>query len=71
MKTVLLLGLLLQDGLSVDDFKKLQKDLRPPTGEAWRSIPWKLSLLSARDQAVVQSRPIFLWAMDGHPLGCT
>ena len=71
MISAFLLGLLLQDGLSVDDFRKLHRDLQPPTGEAWRTIPWKLTLLNARDQAARESKPVFLWAMDGHPLGCT
>jgi hypothetical protein len=38
---------------------------------AWRSIPWELDLLKAQRMAVEQSKPIFIWSMDGHPLGCT
>ena len=37
----------------------------------WRSIPWELDLLAAQKLSVEQSKPIFIWAMDGHPLGCT
>jgi hypothetical protein len=37
----------------------------------WRSIPWELDLLKAQRMAVEQSKPIFIWAMDGHPLACT
>lgn len=37
----------------------------------WRSIPWELDLLEAQRKAVEESKPIFIWAMDGHPLGCT
>jgi hypothetical protein len=37
----------------------------------WRSIPWELDLLTAQKLSVEQSKPIFIWAMDGHPLGCT
>jgi len=57
-------------GLSVDEFEKLHGELRPPTGEAWRSIPWKTSLLDAQATAAKERKPIFIWAMDGHPLGC-
>jgi hypothetical protein len=27
--------------------------------------------LSAQHSAAEQKKPIFIWAMDGHPLGCT
>lgn len=38
---------------------------------AWRSIPWELDLLKAQRLAIEKSKPIFIWSMDGHPLGCT
>ncbi len=37
----------------------------------WRTIPWEIDLVDAQKMAVEQSKPIFIWAMDGHPLGCT
>jgi hypothetical protein len=61
---------LLPDGLTLPEFEKLHKDLQPPKGEAWLSIPWKTSLLEARDAAAEQKKPILIWSMDGHPLGC-
>ncbi|HMO14711.1 MAG TPA: hypothetical protein PKD64_12600 [Pirellulaceae bacterium] len=42
-----------------------------PTDAPWRSIPWQIDLLEAQRLAVEQSRPLLIWAMDGHPLGCT
>lgn len=39
--------------------------------QAWLAIPWETDLTVARRKAVAQNRPIFLWEMDGHPLGCT
>jgi hypothetical protein len=39
--------------------------------ETWRTIPWKVSLIEAQAIAVRDRKPIFIWAMDGHPLGCT
>ena len=39
--------------------------------QAWLTIPWETDLTAARRKAVAQNKPIFLWEMDGHPLGCT
>ncbi len=52
-------------------FQKLHKKLQPSSDEAWRTIPWKISLLEAQKTAAKEQKPIFIWAMDGHPLGCT
>lgn len=53
------------------EFKELHKQLQPDPSEPWRTIPWKVSLLDAQQAAVKENKPIFIWAMDGHPLGCT
>jgi hypothetical protein len=39
--------------------------------EIWTSIPWHTSLWEARERAAAEGKPILLWEMDGHPLGCT
>ena len=39
--------------------------------EPWRTIPWEISLINAQNIAAREKKPIFIWAMDGHPLGCT
>lgn len=52
-------------------FKELHKQLRPAKDEPWLTIPWRISLLEAQKAAAKQGKPIFIWAMDGHPLGCT
>ena len=52
-------------------FKELHRQLRPSSEEPWLTIPWKLSVLDAQRIAAKQNKPIFIWAMDGHPLGCT
>ena len=57
--------------ISETDFRTLHKELQPAADEAWRTIPWKLSLLDAQRQAAAEKKPLFIWAMDGHPLGCT
>lgn len=37
----------------------------------WREIPWRPSFQEAIADAQRERRPILLWAMNGHPLGCT
>jgi hypothetical protein len=66
----LLLLLRADDGLSLEEFEKLHRDLQPVRDEAWRTVPWKISLLEARDLAIRERKPIFIWSMDGNPLGC-
>ena len=53
------------------EFNRLHKLLQPSPDEPWRTIPWKITLLDAQRTAAEQQKPIFIWAMDGHPLGCT
>ena len=57
--------------ITADEFQKLHRELRPAADAPWRSIPWKISLLDAQRQAIAEKKPLFIWAMDGHPLGCT
>jgi hypothetical protein len=52
-------------------FRELHAQLRPAADEPWRTIPWKIDLLDAQATAAKEKKPIFIWAMDGHPLGCT
>ena len=57
--------------LTEAEFQRLHEMLRPADDEPWLTIPWKVALLDAQRAAAQQERPIFIWAMDGHPLGCT
>ncbi len=43
-----------------------------PTEEEDRflKIPWRTNLLEARAEASEQKKPIFMWVMNGDPLGC-
>ena len=70
MRVLIAALLLLPDGLTVQEFEKLHKELQPPKDELWLSIPCKTNLLEARAAAAEQKKPIFIWSMDGHPLGC-
>ena len=42
-----------------------------PAELAWTAIPWRASFWSALSEAQASERPVLLWAMNGHPLGCT
>ncbi|MEO8496350.1 MAG: hypothetical protein ABI614_14880 [Planctomycetota bacterium] len=62
---------LLAGELSDAEFRRLHEELQPAADEPWRTIPWKISVLDAQRAAAKEKKPIFIWAMDGHPLGCT
>jgi hypothetical protein len=50
----------------------LRSVIRPKDEEAaWAKIPWRVDLTQARREAAAAGKPILLWEMDGHPLGCT
>ena len=53
------------------EFQKLHAELQPDNTALWRTVPWKTSVLDAQQAAADEQKPIFIWAMDGHPLGCT
>ncbi|HXI15247.1 MAG TPA: hypothetical protein VNM48_02665 [Chloroflexota bacterium] len=36
----------------------------------WASIPWQTDLWEAKRLAQETGKPIFMWAMNGNPLGC-
>jgi hypothetical protein len=45
--------------------------MRLTEGEcAWRNVDWLPSFGDAVARARAEGRPIFLWAMNGHPLAC-
>jgi hypothetical protein len=64
-------GLTEKEVLTEKEFDRLHAELQPPADAPWRSIPWKISLLEAQRESAREGKPIFIWAMDGHPLGCT
>lgn len=59
------------NGLTKAEFERLHRELQPSASAPWRTIPWKVALLDAQRTAARDHKPIFIWAMDGHPLGCT
>lgn len=39
--------------------------------DQWLSVGWRTNLMQARLEAQRLKRPMFLWVMNGNPLGCT
>ncbi len=57
--------------LTPADAAKLRSVIRPIAGEdPFDTIPWETNLWEARKKAAAAGKPILLWEMDGHPLGC-
>ena len=60
------------DPISPQQFPKMHALIKPKPDESkWEQIPWLVSLWEARQRAAAEGKPILLWEMDGHPLGCT
>ncbi len=56
--------------LSESDFKRLHSSLNPGQ-QTWKTIPWRIDLIQAQNEAAKQKKLLAIWTMDGHPLGCT
>lgn len=52
-------------------FERLHAELCPKKKGKWEQIPWTVDLLAARHRAIKAKKPLFMWSMNGHPLGCT
>ncbi len=57
--------------LDAAGFERLRREILPESSERWLSVPWYTDLLAARDVAAGLNRPLFLWAMNGHPIGAS
>ena len=58
--------------LNTDNYK-MWKDFIKPTGKelAWVQIPWRSTFYDGLIDADNNQKPLLLWVMNGHPLGCT
>ncbi len=56
-------------GSDLDD--KIASVLPTSEEEKWMTIPWRTDLNQARRDSVATGKPIFMWIMNGHPMGCT
>lgn len=54
------------------NFRQWLEFIRPSTKEcAYTQISWRDKFWPAVEEARRLGRPILLWTMNGHPLGCT
>jgi hypothetical protein len=65
---LLALPLLLQDGLTADEFEKVRREL-DVKARAWATIPWKVWLADALETAAREKKPVFLNVNTGNALG--
>ena len=57
---------------SQHDLAAWRQHLEPSGRELrWESIPWLPSFGEGLLQADREAKPLLLWTMNGHPLGCT
>ena len=42
-----------------------------PEEQAFLDIPWRLNIMQARLESLRSGKPMFVWEMNGHPLGHT
>lgn len=56
--------------LAPEEFARMHASVSPKD-EKWTEIPWQTDLQEARRRAAEEKKPLFMWIMDGHPLGCT
>ena len=62
------------DRITLDQttFRDLLAYILPQPEELrWQAIPWQTDLRVACQMAAEQGKPVFLWTMNGNPLGCT
>ena len=58
--------------LNDQSYADWRKHILPDTGElAWQQIPWATTFKDGIVAADAASKPLLLWTMNGHPLGCT
>lgn len=68
MRILAALLLLLPAGLSDEEFRKLQPDMRLKS-KGWASLPWRATLTDARESAIREKKPIFMMVDTGNPIG--
>jgi hypothetical protein len=69
--TLLTLALVAAPALTDANLPAIHDAVRPTAAElAYESIPWLPTAPDGVRAAREQDRPLLLWAMNGHPLGC-
>lgn len=58
--------------LNDQTYPKLRAYLLPKKEEIrWQQIDWRPAFWQGVIEAQKQEKPLLVWAMNGHPLGCT
>ena len=54
------------------DFATLRDRISVRESErSWEGLPWLTTYYDGLQAAAREGRPLLLWVMNGHPLGCT
>ena len=57
---------------ATDDVAAWRQHIAPrPQEVAWETIPWRTTFREGLADANRAGKPLLLWLMNGHPLGCT
>ena len=57
---------------SATDIHAWRQSIRPTQRElAYQSIPWLATFEAGVRASATEGKPLLLWLMNGHPLGCT
>ena len=57
---------------TLDSLDAWQSHIEPKDADMrWLNIEWRSTLWQAAEEARTLRKPIVLWAMNGHPMGCT
>ena len=58
--------------LNENTYKMWQDFIKPTKKElAWAEIPWRSTFYDGLIDSDQYQKPLLLWVMNGHPLGCT
>ena len=55
-----------ETALTPRNFESIQRVIRPQPDESqWAAVPWLINLKDARERAVSDDKPLFLWRSGG------
>ena len=58
--------------LNENTYNMWREFIKPTSQElSWAKIPWRSTFYDGLIDADHEQRPLLLWVMNGHPLGCT
>jgi hypothetical protein len=68
----LLLLCAIPQSLDQDALPRWRDHIAPAAAESrWQQIGWRATVADGLQEAAAADRPLLLWLMNGHPLGCT